>query len=202
MGRNSGGVNSSSRGSSANGVSKGATEKGYTKKMVKNILSVEQKYRNNKDETAHFFNEKGDLVTSVAGKGAQVKFDTKIVPANSIITHNHPRSIGAEGIYRIGNSFSTADVATAVDVNAKEIRAVTPTYTFSLKRPKGGWGVTAKEVEKTINAISDDVFDQNMKYISKTRTSEAQDRATVAHSHQVMKRVAKKYGWDYTKKHN
>lgn len=80
MGRNSGGVNSSSRGSSANGLSKGATEKGYTKKMVKNILSIEQKYRNNEDETAHFFNEKSDLVTSIAGKGAQVDMVTREYP--------------------------------------------------------------------------------------------------------------------------
>lgn len=138
MGRNSGGITSSGKGGSSGG-SKGATEKGYTAKMVKNIVGMEQKYRRNKDETLHVFNSKGDIVSSIGGKGAQVVFDPKKIPANSILTHNHPRSLGESGIRRIGNSFSSDDIRSAIRVNAKEMRAVTPTYTFSIKRPKGGW---------------------------------------------------------------
>lgn len=101
--------------------------------MVKNIVGMEQKYRRNKDETLHVFNSKGDIVSSIGGKGAQVVFDPKKIPANSILTHNHPRSLGTNGIRRIGNSFSSDDIRSAIKVNAKEMRAVTPTYTFSVK---------------------------------------------------------------------
>lgn len=139
MGRNSNGV--AGKSSSSNGTAlKGKTEDGYTSKMVKHIVGLEQKYRNNKDETLHFFSPSGDIIKSIGGKGAQVQFDIKSIPANTIMTHNHPRSLGLKGIKSIGNSFSADDIASAVKVNAKEIRAVTPTYTFSLKRPKGGWG--------------------------------------------------------------
>lgn len=123
MGRNSGGITSSGKGGSSGG-SKGATEKGYTAKMVKYIVGMEQKYRRNKDETLHVFNSKGDIVSSIGGKGAQVVFDPKKIPANSILTHNHPRSLGESGIRRIGNSFSSDDIRSAIKVNAKEMRAV------------------------------------------------------------------------------
>lgn len=202
MGRNSGGVATSGKGSSF-GASKGATEKGYTSKMVKNIVGMEQKYRRNKDETLHVFNDKGDIVTSFGGKGAQVIFDAKKVPPNSILTHNHPRSLGASGIKRIGNSFSSADIASAVKTNAKEMRAVTPTYTFSVKRPKGGWGIAASDVGKAFAAANKAVSQEGHSYLTKTGWGSSQiERAEVTHFHKVMKRLSKKYGWDYSKKNN
>ena len=112
MGRNSGGVTSSDK-SGVLAPLEGATEKGYTAKMVKNIVGMEQKYRRNKDETLHVFNSKGDIVSSIGGKGAQVVFDPKKIPANSILTQNHPRSLGTNGIRRIGNSFSSDDIRSA-----------------------------------------------------------------------------------------
>lgn len=203
MGRNSGGVNniSDSGNNGNNRVYKGTTEKGYTAKMVKNIVGLEQKYRRNKDETLHVFNDKGDIIASFGGKGAQVLYDAKKIPANSILTHNHPRSIGESGIRRIGNSFSSADIVSAVKTNAKEMRAVTPTYTFSVKRPKGGWGVTVSEIRKTFATADVKVRQQGYSYLNKAGWSESSiARAEVTHWHKVMKIVAKKYGWDYSKK--
>lgn len=202
MGRNSGGVTSSGKGGSSGG-SKGATEKGYTAKMVKNIVGMEQKYRRNKDETLHVFNSKGDIVSSIGGKGAQVVFDPKKIPANSILTHNHPRSLGTNGIRRIGNSFSSDDIRSAIEVNAKEMRAVTPTYTFSVKRPKGGWGVSADVASKAFADANRTVSKQEHSYLTKTGWNESNiARAEVTHFHKVMKILAKKYGWDYSKKNN
>lgn len=202
MGRNSGGVASSGKGGST-GASKGATEKGYTAKMVKNIVGMEQKYRRNKDETLHVFNNKGDIVASFAGKGAQVHFDTKKVPPNSILTHNHPRSLDASGIRRIGNSFSRDDIVSAVRTNAKEMRAVTPTYTFSVKRPKSGWGIAAGAVGKAFDAANRAVKKEKYTYLGKTGWGSSQiARAEITYLHKVMKRLSKKYGWDYSKKNN
>lgn len=202
MGRNSGGVTSSGKGGSTGG-SKGATEKGYTAKMVKNIVGMEQKYRRNKDETLHVFNAKGDIVSSIGGKGAQVIFDAKKIPANSILTHNHPRSLGSSGIKRIGNSFSVDDLKSAITTNAKEMRAVTPTYTFSVKRPKGGWGASEEEVSKAFANANKTVLNQGYKYLDKAGYNKSSiERAEVTHFHKVMKILSKKYGWDYSKKNS
>lgn len=182
---------------------KGATEKGYNTKMVKNIVGMEQKYRRNKDETLHVFNSKGDIVSSIGGKGAQVVIDIKKIPANSILTHNHPRALDKSGIRRIGNSFSIDDIRTAIRANAKEMRAVTPTYTFSIKRPKGGWGVSANEAEKAFANANRIVSKQGSNYLDRTKWSESSlARAEVTHFHKVVKILAKKYGWDYSKKNN
>lgn len=50
---------------------------------------------------------------------------------DSVLTHNHP----------VGLSFSNADIATTVKADLREIRAVGvgQPYTYSLKRPEGGW---------------------------------------------------------------
>lgn len=179
------------------------TEKGYNAKMVKNIVGMEQKYRRNKDETLHVFNSKGDIVSSIGGKGAHVVFDPKNIPANSILTHNHPRALGQSGIRRIGNSFSSEDIMSAIKVNAKEMRAVTPTYTFSIKRPKGGWGVSVAEVTKAFANANRTVSKQGRNYLDQTKWQESNiARAEVTHFHKVMKILAKKYGWDYSKKNN
>ncbi len=182
---------------------KGSTEKGYNMKMVKNIVGMEQKYRRNKDETLHVFNSRGDIVSSIGGKGAQVVFKYGEIPANSILTHNHPRSLGESGIRRIGNSFSSDDIRTAIKTNAKEMRAVTPTYTFSIKRPNGGWGVSAEEATKAFANANRIVSKQGDNYLDKTKWRESSlARVEVTHFHKVMKILAKKYGWDYSKKNN
>lgn len=190
-----------SSGSGSSQGSKGATEKGYTAKMVRNIVGIEQKYRRNKDETLHVFTDKGDIVTSIVGQGAEVNFNGRMIPPDSILTHNHPRSLGASGIERIGHSFSKADIRTAVMYNAKEIRAVTPTYTFSLKRPKGGWGVSAQEFVKVYDKTFDATLRSVRDYLDERKWSaSSKARVEVTTHHMVMKILAKKYGWDYSKK--
>lgn len=202
MGRNSGSVNSNGNNGSGK-VKKGATEQGYTAKMLKNIVGMEQRYRNNVDETLHAFSPTGDIIISIGGKGAQVDYGKQRskIPANSILTHNHPRSIGQSGIRAIGSSFSVNDIYSAVDLNAKEIRAVTPTYTFSVKRPKGGWGGAAKKVAEDFNEASNEVRKEMHKYLNGTKwNDDAIARAETTHFHKVMRKMSKKYGWDYTKK--
>lgn len=148
-----------------------------------------------------FFSQSGNLLKSVGGKGAQVAYDPKDIPANSILTHNHPRSLGATGIRRIGNSFSVQDIVSAVNVNAREIRAVTPTYTFSVKRPKGGWGGSAKQVGDAFMKAHKEVQSEMHAYLNKTGWSDDSiARAETTHYHRVMQKMAKKYGWSYSKK--
>lgn len=177
--------------------------------MVKNIVGKERTIRFNRDESMHVFSETGKAILSFQGKGAEVDYGSikNSIPKNSIITHNHPRALTATGIGRIGNSFSSHDIVSAVNLDAKEIRAVTPTYTFSVKRPKGGWGGSAKEIGKVYSRVDDKVMKEDYAYFNKTKnkngwTKSSIERASVTHFHKVMKEMAKKYGWDYSKKRN
>ena len=70
-----------------------------------------------------------------------------------IFTHNHPRGWQEpeKSLGRIGNSFSPADMYLAIAHNVSEMRAVTPNYTFAMKRPEEGWGITISKFEKLVN---------------------------------------------------
>ena len=177
------------------------TEKGYTEAMRKAILGKENEIRKSKDEVLYAFSPRGEVRYVMQGNGAKVEGNPNNIPENSIIIHNHPRSLGASGILRIGNSFSATDLMTAVRRNAKEMRAVTPTYTFSMKRPKGGWKATPEEVRSAFNRIHWQTQDEFIRYVGKRGNSEAAiRRATVMHYHRVNQRLAKEFGWNYTKK--
>lgn len=182
----------------------GATEKGYNALMRQNILGTERNIRRRRDEELHVFDSRGNPVRSIQGKGTEVVVNGRL-PENAILTHNHPRALGKSGINAIGNSFSGHDIALAITSNAKEIRAVTPTYTFSLKRPKGGWGVSAKEAKAVFNSISNQVTNEMRgQYLTGNRgySQASYDRASVVHFHTVMRRLSKRYGWNYTKKNS
>lgn len=200
MAKTSAGVRSSSSGRQG-GAPNGATEKGYTQKMARNITLAEGTIRNNRDESMFVFSSDGDLMRTFAGKGASVRFDPKKVPENSIITHNHPRALGQKGIKAIGSSFSQSDIVSAVSTNAKEIRAVTPTYTFSVKRPKGGWGGSPESIGRAFSKAEDEVDIEMRRYFSKVgRTQRNYDRANATFYHKVMQKMSKQYGWIYSKK--
>lgn len=194
MGKSSGGV----RGGGGNA----STEQGYTAKMKRNILGIERAYRNNKDETLHIYTTpQGDLVRSIGGEGAQVRYRRSDVPENSIMMHNHPRSIGTTGIRRIGNSFSPEDISSAIAANASEIRVVTPTYAFSIKRPTGGWGVTATQARSAYSRVHAKVRKETIDYLNKTGWGQDNvAKAEVAHWRKVAQIVSKRYGWKYSKK--
>lgn len=60
---------------------------------------------------------------------------------NAIVSHNHPAgwSKPKSDARRAGNSFSSADFNVSALFDVAEMRAVTPMYVFSVKRPKNGW---------------------------------------------------------------
>ena len=178
------------------------TEQNYSGLMKQNVLSTEMSIRRKKNEELHVFDSKGNYLMSFQGRGNSVR-NIEGIPENSIITHNHPRALGRSGIQAIGNSFSADDIITAVTFNAKEIRAVTPTYTFSIKRPKSGWGVTISEVKRAFNKANQEVSHEFSSYVSGRSYSEtAINRATVRHFHEINKRLAKRFGWTYSKKNS
>lgn len=93
------------------------------------------------------------------------------------------------------------------------MRAVTKNYTFSVKRPKNGWGVSSlNEIKKIASEITRK-HNSNFKkeyrrvmdrYYNGGGTTEwmqqALDRADVAGVNKALRDVSKKYGWSYTRK--
>ena len=94
------------------------------------------------------------------------------------------------------------DVLTAVRNNAREIRAVTPTYTFSIKRPKGGWGISEAQLKRDFDTADASTRRTSMRYISARGNNRQQslDRANAVYYHSIWKDLSKRYGWNYSKK--
>lgn len=141
---------------------------------------------------------------------------------DAIITHSHPNKPKAGLAGAISNTLSDTDVINAVLWNAKEIRATTPTYTYSMKRPKGGWGATPGQVHiamgkpggvyqmpngsfvaKGGTGLYGEAIRKAADYINKHGPSESnQARVNTVYQHQAMQKLAKKFGWNYTRKKN
>jgi hypothetical protein len=176
-------------------------------KTLDQIIAVEEKIRKNKSfETAVLFDENGiELIRKKGGKRS-VRFSTDELNqfADKILTHNHPGGWQYDkgSIMHVGNSFSPADVFLAVNHNLAEVRAVTPMYTFILRRPKAGWGIRQQELTKGINETAREVHDYLQGVYDQAawphnRTVGA--RASAAHYHLIWKRLAKKYNLEYIK---
>ena len=122
---------------------------GKSNKQSRAIAVAEESIRHNRYETAVAYDSKGNLLLNKKGGSRSVSFTKDEIAKleDSVFTHNHPSALWQTGIRAIGTSFSHQDLTFAVNANLKEIRAVTPTYTFSIKRPKNGWGVSPKQVK-------------------------------------------------------
>lgn len=202
------------------------TERGHTPGLTRALKAVEETERNNKNEALYAFDANGNQVARIQGKGAKVGIgftDSARLSAASqkrdiILTHNHPRGIKKSRFGNIGHSFSYEDLSSMLAYNAKEMRAATPTFTYSFKRPESGWGVSQAKLKSDYKSISRDVANelwnherkrsQTQKTPAKVRrygmtfdaTKETlSDRGDVWYFNEVNKRLAEKYGWDYTR---
>ena len=198
--RNGMGVAGRRAASPSKGVA-GATERGQSPSLSAALLGQEREIRGERDEFAYAYDSDGRELYMARGRGTSVEVDVRRIPPNSVITHNHPRALGERGVLSIGNSFSDDDIWIAVKTNASELRAVTPRYTFSIRRPEGGWGLTSRNARSRYNKIGREVADELNDYAERHYGSGASyDRANAVYYHEVVKRLARQYGWEYTKK--
>lgn len=170
-------------------------------KLTNQVSDIEVIIRENKDfETAVAVDLKGNIVVDKSGEHTQVDFTNEELSKlkNCILTHNHPLGWGYEekDIRRIGNSFSINDLLLAVDCNVMEIRAVTPNYTFSMKRPSNGWGISVKEIESIYNRERKILYKEL--FIDGIYTLTDAQKETVA-LHILWKKISKEFGWEYRK---
>ena len=175
---------------------------GSNYELTKAVSDVESNIRQNKShETGVLFNKDGNIVIDKRGGSRSVQFtkDECLLMNDGIFTHNHPGAWGysENDIMRIGNSFSIQDIALAVGNNLAEMRAVTPNYTFSMKRPDGGWGISVEELMKLYNDENRNLRLEFTRRINKDTLTISHASAT--HFHILWKRLSKKLGFDYSK---
>ena len=80
------------------------------------------------------------------------------------------------------------------------MRATGKEYTFSLKRPEKGWGVSWKTAQgsfKRANANARKAFQQQ-----KTGNAASDRKLWISLTHQYNEKAAKRLGWDYSVKNN
>lgn len=120
------------------------TDSGMNRQEAFRVNQLEAKIRNRKTEKGYIIGSNGEIIgESVKGSRSSARFLTSDMrkSKDAILTHNHPNAdMGGTMAARIGLPFSDQDVRNAVAYDQKEIRAVTPNYTYSIRRPKGGWG--------------------------------------------------------------
>ena len=118
---------------------------------------------------------------------------------DAILTHNHPGgwAYDENDIRRIGNSFSLADFVLAIKGDLKEMRAVTPNYTFSIKRPEKGWEISAYKLEKIYEQENNKLKIEFSKRISDGELTSV--RAITTHYHILNKKLSKLFNWEYEK---
>ncbi|MCL2074155.1 MAG: hypothetical protein FWH18_09550 [Marinilabiliaceae bacterium] len=164
---------------------------------TKNVVAFEESIRKNSFETIAVFDKEGNILLQNSGneKGAAVPITVNI--ENGIFTHNHP-TLPEDGRYgRIGTSFSDIDIYHAIKFNQAEVRVVTETSTFSMKRPNSGWNVSANEFQSAYNSENKIVTDDLLNRLRYKKTT--YDKIIVTIDHKIMKNLSKKYVWEYSK---
>ena len=160
---------------------------------TKNVVAFEKGVRNNNIETLTIFDKNGNILLQNSGTANRAQANVTTNIADGIFTHNHPTQPGDGRYGKIGLSFSGDDIYNAIKFNQAEVRVVTETYTFSMKRPSGGWGVSEK-------AFTREYKQERRRVTNDLNTTK--DRAIITREHIIMRNLAKKYGWQYSKKQN
>lgn len=170
--------------------------------LYNKITETENEIRMNKKfETGVVYDNSGNILIDKRGKAYSVSFTKEecLKMKNAIMTHNHPRGWGypENSLERIGNSFSPEDIYLAVNWDLAEMRAVTPNYTFTMKRPDTGWGISLEDLKKMVERENKKIHSEFSKRIDKDTLTTSQ--ASAVHFHTLWKRVSAKCGWEYSK---
>ena len=188
---------------------------GHSRGLDVALSDTEAKIRKLKTERIYAYDQNGKEIShSTRGTSTSTKLPSGYNYKDAILTHNHPGKGLTNNIAgRIGRSFSSADIAIAVTHNAAEVRAITSSYTYSMKRPKNGWGIStprqavnvARKIKekrnKYFNAyVAKPSSDYTHGRMSREQLSIVWDRADVVSTNKALREVAKELGWDYTRK--
>ena len=174
---------------SGGGAGFGSGSKG--RNLARSLSMHESSIRGNDFETLIALDEQGNVIFNKKGKAHSVEYGAEgPKTTNAIVTHNHPG----------GASFSHQDVQGMVYWNQKEMRATGKEYTFSLKRPKNGWGVSWKKAGEYFHEA---FLLANHDYKKMKTNNAASDRKLwIDLTHKYNRMAAKELGWNYSVKKN
>lgn len=188
---------------------------------VQTLKAIEDKIAYDTVESAIAFDKTGKILFRKNGSESAVNFSSSELKQleGAIVTHNHPIRTGADtsGLDKnnplhqqtynemvqagqdIGLSFSAEDIALFSTYRLKEIRAVTPNYTYRMKPPTNGWDGLSWEkqilplYEKHVKRLSD-LFQKGVK----NKTIENPGEYAIKLNHMIWTAVAKETGMIYT----
>jgi hypothetical protein len=166
------------------------------------IRQKEDEIRSRETEKAYIFKDDGSIILEKTSNSVDSvsfnRFELSLMNNNTLL-HNHPLHPGTEKTFigRIGVSFSRQDIKVAINNNLKEMRVVTPTYQFIMKRPSGGW--------PSIHDASDDIYDMGNSLAKELASMIANGQMTEIQAnclfnHLLWKKYSSKIGAEYTKK--
>ena len=194
------------------------TEKGLNRQESYTVSKLEAQIRNRKTEKGYVIDSNGNVIAeSVKGTANRARFRAGSLRKDTILTHNHPTEGANSNLFgtmagRIGVPFSAQDIRNAVKYDLKEVRAVTPTYTYSIRRPKGGWGdlnTALRALDRYEYGSRSGAYSYATRQMANTmrsgnmtrqRAKEISDRANVGTQYSLFKKMAKELGWDFTRR--
>ena len=159
--------------------------------LSRSVEKYEKGIRGNNFETLYAFDSNGNIVFQNTGDAHSVSYNGQgYKTKDAIVTHNHPS----------GSSFSWQDVGGMVYHNQKEMRATGKEFTFSIKRPEKGWGVSPnKAAARFKKALSS----ARAAYRKQKTGNATSDRSLwISLTHKYNSNAAKSFGWDYSVKKN
>lgn len=187
-------------GGAAAGGQKEEPKKETPKGLRHAVSEAEDKIRAQRYETAHVFGPNGEPLFSNDGGKDYVNFSdaaiANIKGKNATLTHNHPGGwdYPKNDPRHASNSFSLEDARMAVAADLAEIRAVTPTRTYSLRRPSSGWdGAKMERAYAAVNRETRRTFTDRIQHGQMTIAE-----AEAQHTHTVWQQVAAAIGAGYS----
>lgn len=184
------------------------TDSGMNRQEAFRVNQLESKIRNRKTEKGYIVGADGNVIgESIRSTRSSAAFRVNdlVKSKDAIMTHNHPNAdMGGTMAARVGLPFSGTDLERAITYDQKEIRAVTPNYTYSIRRPKGGWG-DKSTIMKAIREWDRDRLENYYSYknSSARRNSsinETADRGNVGGQWAAWKKFMKKTGITVTRR--
>lgn len=163
--------------------------------QAEKVREIEAKIRPQHFESLAIISPSGEMLAFKDGTHNSVNVsDVRHLMKGNIVTHNHPAGWKSpeNSPMRGGNSFSNADIRTAVANGAKEIRAASPLWDH-IYRP--AQGATTEGLLDAYNLADLAVRRDIMRKIQSGEIDA--DTASANHYHSVMELFAKQFGGQY-----
>jgi hypothetical protein len=158
-------------------------------RLERAVRAREDAIRHDAVESLYAFDVDGAVAFSKVGGRHEIDLSLLEIARlqNTVLTHNHPS----------GQSLSLDDVRVAMVGDLAEVRAVTATWRFIVRRPDRGWDfqMFRQQLEPAYRRFEEQVLRELLLAINDGRMTEGE--AQVSHRHEVWIRVGRELGLQY-----